>query len=544
MKNRLDYLKEQFLKNIQFNFIQRQDITLAKDAIDEYSMALVEHIDNIKEATNEAQFLDYAQQLRDEFLHSYAEIRDKKGSCLETFRQYYIQSHFDDLDKWYHNECVNYQDKTKFNFFTQFGFNQTDKEDRIFSHIDVVEKAYHLLDKYQLKSINLKDIYHQKEANLCLDEIDTQLTEACHKLGIKPEAFGLESTLGLNIANHDNPSYSSLKKEINIPLENIVAQHLTHEWIHALDNFIGFKTSSENIFSSENTQLTEHYNLAIQKANDTIKKLTRHLFNQHSDKIEQKREEQIQLATDKFLSLAIGEKWYGLSENQRTQFKTDTMLNAINNYMISVKKEGLNVDMYDYCYDIINNISNTGVSSEKEIIQNLKSNAASIMQEVLPYYEKINQNLIGKPSLYYRLSSMGSWVTYTSRVAHQFHEKLNNIMGKESENDNGINVKGNTLDKNYFIQPTEMLARYFESQLYPISTIFENLVMLAGVYKMSHDAQFESIKHNLLSQALGEDMLINPEKSLHNKIEHHRQIHMNLNQEKSSSIETTKLKIS
>lgn len=522
VNNRLNYLKTQFLNNTEFNFLQRQDITLGKEAIEHYSMSLIEYIDHIKNAQSEEEFLSYAQNLKKEFLQTYSEMLDSNSSSLESFRQYYIKSYFNDLESWYQNECQNYEHKSKFHFFNLFKSKQDIFPERIFDNLEVVEKSYDILNKYQLKSINLSGIHHNKDAMLSLKQLDTSLREACSKLGIHPEAFGLKSTLSINIVSNTNPSYSPLKKEINIPKEDIGSQYLTHEWTHALDNYIGFETTAKTTtFATENEQLIEHYNVAIQKAHDTMKMLTRRLFNQHSEAIEKDRQTQMQLSIDKFLSLAIGDKWYGLSDNQKASLKNEEMFNAINNYMISVKKEGLNFDMYDYTYDITHQIAKSGIMSESDILDNLKKQVQNIYSDVLPTYEKMNQNMLGNPSLYYKLSKMGSWVTYTLRVYHNLNEKMH----KKSEHEENLelNSRGNTLNKNYFIQPTEMLARYFESQLYPNATRLENLYMLSGVYKMTHDAEFENIKNNLIVQALGPEALVDSKLNLKAKIEQHRE---------------------
>lgn len=54
----------------------------------------------------------------------------------------------------------------------------------------------------------------------------------------------------------------------------------------------------------------------------------------------------------------------------------------------------------------------------------------------------------------------------------------------------------------------EMLARYFESQVFPQIAKNRNLQALSPIYKTSKDENFESYKENLISSIFGKDKVL------------------------------------
>lgn len=227
-------------------------------------------------------------------------------------------------------------------------------------------------------------------------------------------------------------------------------------------------------------------------------------MNEKPQDVESYLEDQAYLGACKFFSLIMGAQWYGLTQQDRNKLFTPEILMSINNYLVSSTTLGINLEYSDGFVDLTYYMVQTGLITETEMIHNLKANKKEIEQDVMPYYEKLNRNMIGEPSKYYKSSKLAAWYTFTDRAQKSLSEKINGWFKQDIFKINDANIT----NKDYFVQPTEMLARYFEAQVYNYQAKLTNLLIMTKIYKTKKDENFEMLKDQLITHALGANMLL------------------------------------
>jgi hypothetical protein len=494
-KTQLEYLKAQFLRNSTFNYFQNEDIKFGQKEIQAFKNGLIDVTNHVKNAETEEDLISHIKEFREIYLSSFKALRDMNHPIKNKLSPYFFDAKINLVDKWYQQEKQNYEDKTKHQFFEKFRSFFVKDSVNFLENKEICDKAQSIIQKYKLTGIDLGDAKTSDTVLSYLNKIDTNFEDVCSKLGIKHEAIGLNRSLGLSY--DQGAFYSSNTISTSVGMSS--ASTLLHEWVHALDNYIGMDmTNQPHAYASSNQDIAPIYHDdSMNQAFHTMKRLTSRIFNANMDVVQKNIDDQIHLGSCKFLSLAIGPKWYGLETADRQKLLTPEIKNAINNYM------SFEYDTNDNIYQtILDKISSTGVINRNDLHQNLHENTQNIYDTVQPYYEKINKIQQSTASVYYVGAKLASWNTYVNRAFDSVTNKINKLIGRKPK------AAGNCNDSDYFIQPIEMVARYFESQVYPMESRFYNMVALSAIYKMNKDSDFEEMKNKLISQALGQDVFV------------------------------------
>lgn len=506
-QTKLDYLKQQFLKNADFTYIQNNKESVGEKEIFSFVSFLEETKDHVLEAQSEEKMMQHLKELREVFLVSNRSLRKMEHPITDKLYQYYFKSNINNIDNWYDLESANYSDKASHGFFSKFDFgnNKDYRKETLLLNEEMIEKAHSIINKYNLTGIDLTDAKSSQEAITYLNKIDKSFTDVCKNLAIKPEAIGLNRTIGLTYTSQRKAEYNAATKDITTTIASTVSSTMLHEWIHAFDNHVAYQvTGFQHEFVSNQEKTVAINDTPINQAYHSLRKLTSRLFNANEKEVIDKMQEQMYLGSCKFLSLVIGDEWYGYGAKERQALLTPETMKAINNYMSEYIRYDKYVDIENsHLSTLIQTLTKTQLITESELRKNLEKQYNNLEQDVVPYFEKMNKNILGKTSFYYNTSNFSSWQTSTSRFIVNTINRIKSLTHQTIHEN-----KGNTLEKDYFIQPVEMLARYFESQIYPIQNNLTYLMTFAAPYKLSLDKDFTEIKDKLISLALGADMLI------------------------------------
>jgi len=497
-QTQLEYLKNQFLNNSRFNYFFDESNKFGKTELQSFTTALYQVREKVNVAQSDDELLTHIKSFREVYLTSFKALRDMKHPIKEQLGEYFFSARINLVDKWYKEETQLYQDKIKNGFFEKFKSFFASSPDNVLADEGIQEKTQKMIQKYNLKAIDLSEIKGIKEAHQYLDKVDANFEDVCARLGVKTKAIGLNRFLGL--AYGQGASYNSENRYITTATFRSSKSSLLHEWIHALDNYIGMDiTDNQHTYATGYKGVAPVVDDSMNQAFHTMKKLTVRMFNANPELAQNKIDDQLHLGSTKFLSLAIGSKWYGLDTEDRKKLLTPEIKQAINNYISHYSISNENAQK-----ELLGKIAQTGIISKEQLDKNLQEQQEAIIKEVKPYYQKMNEIMHTSPSAYYIGSKLTSWNVVLSKYAEKTLASIAKLTGKIKTTRNSSNLD----DKDYFTNPLEMTARYFESQVYPVASQIANVSALGGIYKFTKDKEFEEIKNTLLTQALGQDILV------------------------------------
>lgn len=506
-RTQLEYLKDQFLKNSKFNYFHNTDSSFGQKEIQSFLNGLSETTNKVKNVETEEELLGHINNFRKIYLDSFKPLRDMNHPIKEVLGPYFFNAKINLVDKWHQEEKQLYEDKIKHGFFEKFRsffITNPSELDNLLDNAEIKEKVHGIISKYKLTGIHLNELKTVSDAKEYLEKMDTNFDDVCARLGVKHEAIGLNGSLGFS--HGSGASYSHDTRNISTSIFMSSKSTLLHEWIHALDNYIAMDiTNEKDAYVSDFKGIAPiDKNDSMNQAFHTMKRLTSRIFNSNSQVVEKNIADQMHLGSCKFLSLAMGSQWYGLDTEDRKTLLSPDIKDAINNYIS--RRDIKNDALY---HDLVEKISATGIIDADTLHDNLHAQNDAIWKEVTPYYEKMNKLIQSSPSAYYIGSKMSSWSIYLGRGVDAVTNQIYKLIGKKPI------VAGNGNDSDYFVQPVEMVARYFESQVYPKDSQLTNLAALGAIYKVTKDKDFDEIKNRLISQALGADIFVAKQQLAH-----------------------------
>lgn len=345
---------------------------------------------------------------------------------------------------------------------------------------EIREKSFEILNKYNLGTIIVRADDDLGSLHF-LNKIEANLQTICNKTGISPEEIGHSGNLAFALPNTNLvgqvlacyvPSVDTIT--LTNPRVN-ESSTILHEWIHSLDFKIGNQIRPGHYATNIEESVVDN-DSSEYKAFRAIKDLVQKFINSGSSKVEKKKENLLNEGASKFLTTLLGKDYYGLPSDKKDMLNSKEMIKNINNYLTSPEDT-------NFIKNIENTLELTGLLTE-EVKLTLKTQPDNI-KEIKSYFDAVNKNLLGSESLYL----MGS----------NFSNFVRNLETKDTPI-----AQGNGADKDYYSQPTEMLARYFESQFFTeevVPSLSEVLTNGRMIYKKK-DKSFLENKTSFFDNAL------------------------------------------
>lgn len=510
----LEYLKKQFLKNSQLIINYCEPMTETQKSIQQFQKLLNNTLVKIPDIDNIDDFKASIQTIRKDFLSTWNTVHNNKGPENELMRSYYFSSKINLPDDWLKQEQQLYQDKNISQFFNKCSFAlknifkmsdnlkiNVKKTDPLLIYENIEKLSSDIITIYNLSSIDLSNAKSPQEALKFLLEFDKKASVCFDKLGTSPEIFGLNQTLSLKILSPSSNSagmFYPSECAIYVKPSALQSNLLLHEWVHALDCYICIKHTGQHKFTSNQEVNYIDEDSPSSKAYKAIKELTQQIFNYNKDVVEQIKTEKLQEGASKFWSQILGDSWYGISEESRQNLLSKESVRKINNYL--VVQDTKTVSELLSCFDTLRT---TDKIPHHEAINNLNNNQEFIKSSIKPFFDDVNKNLISQQSLYYVSSYLSNGMNALNTFLLNGFRKTKALFGVKIEEN-----LGNGEDSNYFVQPMEMLARYFEGQLFPVDAVVYNLTSLVPAYKFNKDKNFEENKNNIISHVFGKDKIL------------------------------------
>lgn len=345
---------------------------------------------------------------------------------------------------------------------------------------EIREKSFEILTKYNLGTIIVRADDDLGSLHF-LNKVEANLQTICNKTGISPEEIGLDGNLAFSLPNTNLVSKTLacyIPSVHTITLANSRVNEtstILHEWIHSLDFKIGNQIKpghyATNIEESVIDNGSNEY-----KAFRAIKDLVQKFINSGSSKVEKKKENLLNEGASKFLITLLGKEYYGLPSDKKDILNSKEMIKNINNYLTSPGDK-------NFIENIENSLEHSGLLTED--VKLMLKNPPDSIKEIKSYFDAINKNLLGSESLYLMGSNFSNFV-------------------RNLENKDRPISQGNGADKDYYSQPTEMLARYFESQFFAeevVPSLSEVLTSGRMIYRKK-DKNFLENKTSFFDNAL------------------------------------------
>lgn len=502
--SKLEYLKESFLDNSRLNYIfsdSPNDGEVKFLNLIEKVLPLREKISNSKSIE---ELTSTILEMRESVLNSWEKVKESESVSKKLIESYYFESGLNLSEKWVQNKEKMYDNKENSNFFEKtsdaikniFGVTQEKiKEDL---NDDTLKRGSELIHKFNLSYIDLSACSSNKKCLDFLNKFDSNASIAFEKMGVLPEVFGMHKTISLSNNTTNQAFCSSSNKEISLDLNQTSSSTIIHEWVHALDNYVCQTSTSVNghVSSREDIYFQDDQ-FPITKAYKEIRNLTQSLFNKNPEAIENLKKNIVNQNTAKFYSIIIGDDWYTLPEEKRNHLMSEKSISKINNFM------SMNQDSQGYAYtekDLTDQIKIAVNNFDEKVFVGKRK---EIDIEIKPYFESVNKNFIENKSLYYIGCQVSNKICAVPILFVESKidkvKKWMNIEDKQVPTNFGIN---------YFSDPAEMLARYFESQVFPKFAKIANFLALAPIYKVTKDKNFEPYKDKIIENVFGKDKIL------------------------------------
>ncbi len=427
---------------------------------------------------------------------------------------------------------------------------------------DIEQKAQHIIKKYNLNAVYFIDnpqpaSNSEKNANEILNRlnhIEKAIDLFMGKIGIKTEFFGFNGTISLGVEPLEtHASFDASNNTISLPVlsdykeksENTYLLHTSssvlHEWMHAIDfnvvnNIYNLKQEAHTnkkpnisrknklLFSAEQSepffipsdepQLYHSY-FSIR---DTVESF---LTNNEQQNREQRNQEIIK----SFIAATISDNWIeGKTIEQQEILTSEKAFISLRNSIFGNSKNLKSENFISFIKE--NNISLS--SNEEHTLHHLISHPQFKLK--MKNIIKESENLFNKSGNEYLKNSKmadlsANEKTYNEVKGTQNQEfyKISRIHKKSNQDLNsgietGPFVYYDTM--NYFQNPSEMFARYFEKNVFPF--LNSNLNQKAKekkrkIYPNFVDTDFAVKKDVILASVFGLEALA-PVKTISSKV--------------------------
>lgn len=503
---KLNYLKEKILDSSRLSYIFSDPIKTTEVQLIDFILKINPLRDKISDADSIENLNSAMLDVKKVMLESWDNVWQEKGLSHDAISNFYLESGFNSPEKWIDEQVKIYENKKVINFFEKtsnalknfFGIDEVEnKKDETLSN-ETINIGREIIKKFNLSHINLSSYSTNKECLSFLNKFDAEASLAFEKLGVLPEVLGINQVISIS-SNTDGQAFcSSGDKLISLDIQYISSSTILHEWVHALDNYVcQTATSINSHVSSREEVFFEDEKWPITEAYREIRNLTQSLFHDNPEAINRVKTTVIKENSAKFYSIILGNEWYTMTEDKRNYLLTDKSINKINNFM------SMNSDSSGYAYtkeDLVSQIKSGGIEFDDKI---LVTKRAEIESEIKPYFQAVSKNFIYNKSLYYIgcLISNKICAIPDLYLTSKF-DTVKQWLGIEDES-----VKTN-YGKEYFSAPCEMLARYFESQVFPKVAKTYNLLSFSPVYKITKDENFENSKDKIVGFVFGKDKIL------------------------------------
>lgn len=518
--NELTYIKEKFLNKFKLNIIfsnaNSNDPAIVQ-IIDLQKQCLSFQKD-ILNSTNENELLSHLNQINEAFIQaSRSTFRLSNNYAIKSiFNQFFRDTNVVNFHNWVAETKEVYNDKIKFDFFNKITniFSHNDplenlkqsviNNNKILLDFDVHSLSQNLIKKYDLSYINLSSVSNNEEAINLLKKFDDQCEKMAKDMNMPNSHIGLHGTLGIEFNDQPNLAcYSTTTKRISLNSTTINSSIILHEWIHAVDNYVCSHHTNKNSFVSEqDSVLVINDNSPMSIAYQAIKDITKDIFNNNKKEMEIIIEEKTKLGLSKFWSIIIGPEWYGLTEEKKQSFFHSDIKSAVTNYLVDP-------DDLQFVEQLDIQIRKQGYFTSAQAQEKLQNHYFELKETVIPYFQDIEQNVIGKKSIYFKLADISNYFILTGNSITAMTDKVKEFFNKEP-----ITEKIAVFNSGYFVEPCEMVARYFESQVYSKKALLFNLSTFTGAYKMTKDKDFTEKKDALLNFVFDKKTTMNKINSL------------------------------
>ncbi len=501
-ENELDYLKEAFLNKANLLVFYKEPLSQKEQYLASYQTNLEQLREVVNHSSSIAELKHNINYVRQHFMDTiWRDIFDNEGKVKQVCVDFYFNSGLDNVDKFLADNSKLYEYKVKSGFIdriktaisTLFNDKPTLKMPTpLLSSVDVQtiqRRSSEIIEKYNLASVDLSAFKTSKDALKFLDTFDKNADEAFSRMNVDPKAFGINETIHLKSNTETEAWYNRGTKIISLAQNHMSASTILHEWIHAIDNHVCVTHTGVNNFVSEmeSSQIKDTSKNAL--AFNILKSLTQKIFNDNFANIAKIKEEELEKGASKFWSTVLGPQWYGMEQKSRDKILSSTVLLDINNY---VSKPTTETTEY-----ILEAMEKVGFNNRNENLERLKLKENEINSVVKPFFDNVNKNLIDSKSFYY-ISS------YLANVDRRLNNFMNKLIGTKEKDDGTKNL----YDKDYYVQPCEMLARYFQGQVFPEIHKASKFLDFCHPYTTKKDDDFELFKNNIVANALGKDMIL------------------------------------
>lgn len=502
--NQLDYIKSKFLETSQLvHFVNNSNKEEFTDRYFDFQQTLHETNALIEKSQSKEEVLEYMKEGQKRFLVHWGFMHESlEHPSVEHMRSLYYSANLNNPQEWLDKTIVSHEEKKNNRFFelVSKGLKFIDQKipKQVIDYQEIEDLSKSMIQKYNLNHLHLSDIKPHKVLNF-LKTLDKNLQNVCDSLGVTTDIIGIHGKVGFTASPHTEAFFSSQKNTITLGGIMNDSSTALHEWIHALDFEVGSSIVPHQ-YASNISKSVHVDNSNLYKAFKGIKDLTQEIFSSESSipLIEPAKQALLKEGTSKFFSELIGYDFYALPENIKNHFHTQQSFDIVNNYLVDRFSPTNQKALTDL-------LESQGVRSP-EISHKINELVPELIY-VKPYFDAVNDNIWGKQSFYHLSSKLSIYGL-----------KVNNVISDTVMK--GIHfirppkvapIKGNVNDNDYYVQPIEMLARYFESQVFPKRTMVTNLTnIVAGVYsyKSSVDQSFEHNKENIIENVFGKDKIL------------------------------------
>ena len=512
MDSKLVYLKEKFLSNFTLLVYENNNTdTLGQfEAIKEFNANSVHFRNSILQADTKEEFLQVLEEIRVDYLEKYNRSFHGHGGTqlYSKFYDFFFNTGINQIDEWVKNSEQMYEDKLKFNYFNKakvfLGIKKTPEENLV----DLVEKANNIehnselkafskkiIQKYNLCNIDLSEVEDSQTALSFLKKFDKEAEKVAKDMNMPNEYLGINGTLSIAYNSTNEAFYSHNYKLMSFSKRSASKSTILHEWIHAIDNYICNEHISVNGYVSHNKGLLiEDNNTPASRAYHLMRNITQDIFNSNQKEVDNIVERNMRSGLCKFWSVILGDQWYSITKEDREAYFAKDIQKDVLNYLADPTNP-------KYVSDLEWNIRKKGGHySSDQVLKVMEQNYDYLQENVAPHFRNISENILGKKSFYFHTANISNLHIITECFIKDIVNKTKEILHLPQSKENHTNIKSG-----YFIEPCEMVARYFESQVYRGEALLYNIMGVIGAYKMDKDSSFEEKKNNLLNAVFNKE---------------------------------------
>lgn len=526
-ENILDNIKKDLFKTNTAKFVLNKNLEYSNglDKFWQFQKYLDYQLQQISEATELEQIKQSMKNIQTSFDYTWEQISKEPNidhNLKDFLSRMFLEKHLGSPDMWISGIVSQYEKKENLGFFKKTINNFLDKfsstiekpKYQFIMTTEVEQLSLEIINKFNLKYINLNTAKTPEEAIEFLKKFDTVATETFKELGTTVDVCGIKNSIGLTFQREGLAHYWVGDSSINFTLNHLTPTIILHEWVHAFDNIVCKQLTNINSFSSERESMFIKDESALSKTYEGLRSLTRELFVNKKEEIKILTKILEEDGCKKYWSEILGNKYYSLSEDQKQQLLTPQNIKLINNYLVA---RNVNDES-----KILKTIRNIGIDEDSLDRFSLRKKTENLSPSVVEFFEDANKNLhqISNSSLYYVFSNLQCKLQNT---LNSMFKPIDKLLNKCSNNQI---IKNNAEATNYWVQPCEMLARYFESQVFLKQATFFNALSLIPVYKTYKEDDFEQKKNELLSNFFGKDKVL---KNIANFREEQEQKQNNIN---------------